>query len=140
MSNSKVSDSRILAQARAARTRETQERERGLRASSARYDRTHGRIVLELSNGFLFAFPVQCVPALKAATSAQRSRVKVDSSGSVLRWNDMDIDLSVPGLLLSALGAQEKRRHLASMVGKSTSSAKAAAARANGMKGGRPKG
>lgn len=56
-----------------------------------------------------------------------------------MRWAALDIDLSVPGLLLAAVSPAERRQHLASMVGKSTSVRKAVAARKNGAKGGRPR-
>ena len=47
--------------------------------------------------------------------------------------------LSVPGLLLSSLGRREKLTELARVAGKTKSAAKAAAARVNGAKGGRPR-
>ena len=139
MANQRLSDAEILAQIPAARAREERERKRGLRATGARYDRSTGRVVLELSSGFLFAFPVRTIPALRVMTDAQLASVKLDVSGGALRWEAVDVDLSVPGLLLSALGADEQRRQLASLAGQVTSKAKAKAARENGLKGGRPK-
>jgi len=139
MASHRLSDADILAQIAPARARERQERKRGLRTRNARYDRATERIVLELTNGVLFAFPVESIPALRSANTSQRAAVHIDASGSTLRWDSLDVDLSVPGLLLSAVGAKEKQRHLASLVGKSTSPAKAAASRANGAKGGRPR-
>jgi hypothetical protein len=134
-----MTDAEILAQIPAARARERRERKQGLRARAATYDRTARRVVVELTNGYLFAFPVRAIPALKAATEAQLAAVEIDPSGSALRWADLDVDLSVPGLLLSAVGAEEKLRHLASLAGRVRTDAKARAARANGLKGGRPK-
>lgn len=139
MNNHRVTDADVLAQIPAAREREKLDRTRGRRTKSAKYDRTHKRIVLELTNGIQFAFPVQSIPALSSATASQLSEVDVDPSGSAIRWESLDVDLSVPGLLLSAVGTEEKRQHLASMLGKSSSPAKAEAARVNGLKGGRPK-
>jgi hypothetical protein len=49
------------------------------------------------------------------------------------------VDLSVAGLLLSAVGADERQRDVARMLGQVTSPTKAATSRANGAKGGRPK-
>jgi len=132
-------DAEILAQIPAARARERQERRQGLRARTAAYDGTARRIVLELTNGYLFGFPIRAIPALKAATEAQLSQVEVDPSGGALRWADLDVDLSVPGLILSAVGAEEKLRHFASLAGRVRTDAKARAARKNGLKGGRPK-
>lgn len=139
MGNRPLSDAEILAQIPAARAHEGAQRKRGLRAVSARYDRKSRRVVLELSSGYQFAFPVSAIGALGEVTSAQLATVSVDPSGISLRWEALDIDLSVPGLLLSVIGEKEQRRRLASFAGKVTSAAKAKAARANGAKGGRPK-
>jgi len=139
MRNAALSEADILAQIPGARAREAQARTHGLRATSARYDRTTERVVLELTNGCLFGFPVRSIPALRTATVPQRAAVEVDGSGGAVRWAALDIDLSVPGLLLAAVSPAERRQHLASMVGKSTSVQKAVAARKNGAKGGRPR-
>jgi uncharacterized protein DUF2442 len=139
MASRQLSDADILAQIPAARVREERERKHGLRATSAHYDRTARRVVLELASGFLFAFPIGTIPALKKATASQLADVEIDASGGALRWEGLDVDLSVPGLLLSAVGVAERRRHLASLAGSTKSLAKAQAARANGRKGGRPR-
>jgi hypothetical protein len=129
----------ILAQIPAARAREARERSAGRRATPARYDRSSGRIVLELSNGYLFGFPAKSSPYLAKATTKQLAAVELSPSGGGLHWEDLDVDLSVPGLLLSALGRAEQLTELARIAGRSTSTAKAAAARANGALGGRPR-
>jgi hypothetical protein len=139
MAKRRPSDAEILAQIPAARSRERRERKRGLRASAARYDRSAGRVVLELTNGCLFAFPVAAIPALRSASPSEVATVEIDPSGGALRWDGLDVDLSVPGLLLSAVGVDERLRHFASLAGSVRSDAKARAARSNGRKGGRPK-
>ena len=139
MAKRRLSDAEILSEIPAARARERRERKRGLRASAARYDRTTGRVVLELTNGYLFAFPARAIPALRAASASELATVEIDPSGGTLRWGELDVDLSVPGLLLSAVGVDERLRHFASLAGSVRSDAKAIAARANGRKGGRPK-
>lgn len=139
MAERRLSDANVLAQIPVARALEEQERREGLRAKSVRYDRVARRVLLELTNGFAFACPVRAIRALRRATAAQISEVELDASGGTLRWDALDIDLSVPGLLFSAIGAEERRRHLAQLAGSATSEAKAAAARRNGAKGGRPR-
>jgi hypothetical protein len=139
MADRRMTDAEIVAQIPAARARETRARKQGLRALSAKYDRGRHRVALELTNGYLFAFPVSAISALDTATTSQLAAVEIDPSGAALRWDDLDVDLSVPGLLFSAMGAEERRRQLASLAGRSRSGAKARAARANGLKGGRPK-
>ena len=139
MAHRQLSDAAILAQIPAARRRDAVHRKKGLRAVSARYDRKAQRVMLELSTGYLFAFPVRAIGALREATGTQLAAVTVHASGISLRWDALDVDLSVPGLLLSAIGEKEQRRQLASLAGRVTSTAKAKAARENGAKGGRPK-
>ena len=139
MTRRRMSDAEILAQIPAARAQEKRERRRGLRAMSARYDSTAERVELELSNGMMFAFPVQLIRALRSLTPSELRRVQLDDSGSALRWQGSDVDLSVPGLLLASVGDVDRRRHLARLAGSTRSAAKAAAARANGALGGRPR-
>ena len=95
MAKRSLSHAEILAQVRAARARERQERRRGLRARTATYDRTARRVVLELTNGYLFAFPVRAISALDAAPDSQLAKVEIDPSGRALRWEGLDVDLSV---------------------------------------------
>ncbi|MGN6468892.1 MAG: DUF2442 domain-containing protein [Rhizobiaceae bacterium] len=106
------------------------------RAASARYDRRRDRIVVELTNGCTFAFPPQLAQGLAEASAEQLSQVEVLGAGYGLHWEALDIDFTVPGLLAGIFGT---RSHMARMAGGTTSPAKAAAARANGAKGGRPR-
>jgi len=138
MAKRQISDAEILAQVPAARARERRERKEGVRASTVRYDRSAHRIVLEFRNGMLFAFPIDLIGALRNATRTELSSVELDPSGSALRFDSLDVDLSVPGLVLSAVGESDKRRHFAGLLGRTSSIAKRMAARANGAKGGRP--
>jgi hypothetical protein len=107
-----------------------------LRAIGARYDRKTQRVVVDLSNGCTFAFPPRLAPELAKASEDQLAEVEVLGSGYGLHWESLDTDLSVPGLMSGLFGA---RSYLAKLAGSSTSAAKAAAARANGAKGGRPR-
>jgi len=124
------------AQIDAAMTRGEEARQREPRAAAARYDRQAGRVIVELTNGCTFAFPPRMAQGLEAASDDQLSQVEVLGSGSGLHWEALDTDLSIPGLLAGLFGT---RAHMARQAGRATSSAKAAAARANGSKGGRPR-
>lgn len=139
MAEHRLTDAEIRRQVPHARAREHQARQRGHRARTARFDRTTGRVLVELSSGILFAFPISRIPALRRATRSALAAVTVSGSGSTLSWEALDVDLSVAGLLLSAVEPRERARHLASLAGRATSPAKAAAARANGLRGGRPR-
>jgi hypothetical protein len=106
----------------------------GRRGGAARYDRRLDRVVGELTNGCTFAFPPRLAHGLEAATADQLAQVEVLGGG--LHWEALDADLSVPGLLA---GLFRTRTCMARHAGRMTSPAKAAAARANGAKGGRPR-
>jgi hypothetical protein len=106
------------------------------RAASARYERSTGRIIVELTNGSAFAFPARLGQGLEAATDDQLAQVVVRGSGYGLQWEALDVDLSIPGLAAGIFGT---KAHMARIAGRSTSPAKSAAARANGAKGGRPR-
>ena len=129
----------VLAQLPAARARDTKDRKAGLRASAVRYDRESKRLLLELTNGFLFGVPVATLPHLKKATPAQLADVTLSPEGGAIRFDAIDADYSVPGLVLSPLVRAEATRELARVAGSTPSAAKADAARANGAKGGRPR-
>ncbi len=106
------------------------------RAAAARYDRRADRIVVALTNGCTFAFPPRLGQGLDHATADQLAAVEILGAGHGLHWETLDVDLSVPGLLAGLFGtAAFMARH----AGQATSPAKAAAARANGAKGGRPR-
>ena len=106
------------------------------RAQSARYDRKSHRIVVELTNGSTFAFPARLAQGLEQATDDALAAVEVLGEGYGLHWEKLDADFTVPGLLAGIFGT---KRYMAQLAGRSTSAAKATAARVNGAKGGRPR-
>ncbi len=106
------------------------------RAATARYDRACERVVVELTNGCTFAFPPRLAQGLGHATEDQLDQVEVLGRGTGLHWETLDVDLSVPDLLAGLFGT---KAYMARRAGQARSSAKAAAARTNGAKGGRPR-
>lgn len=107
---SRTPKAEILGQVATARAREARERREGRRAISASYDRRAGRVMVELTSGFVFGFPAKSVPQLAKASQAALSAVEVSPGGSGLHWEALDVDLSVPGLLLSSVARSEKLR------------------------------
>jgi hypothetical protein len=105
------------------------------RAVAARYDAKKGLVIVELTNGCTFAFPPRLAQGLERASNQQLAEVEVLGAGYGLYWESLDADLSIPGLLAGIFGT---RSHMARLAGQATSPAKAAAARKNGRKGGRP--
>jgi hypothetical protein len=106
------------------------------RAVSARYDAKAERIVVELTSGATFAFPPALVQGLCDATAQELAEIEVSPAGFGLHWPRIDEDYSVPGLLNGVFGTA---KWMAARAGRTASPAKAAAARANGAKGGRPR-
>lgn len=110
------------------------------RALTARYDPATSRVVIELANGCVYAFPARLVQDLQGASEAALGGVEVDGQGFNLHWPALDVDLYVPALVVGVFGTRDWiARGFARAAGQATSPAKAAAARANGAKGGRPR-
>ena len=110
------------------------------RARTARYDRRSGRVVVDLDNGCAFAFPARLAQGLENASDDGLATVEVLGLGYGLRWDGLDVDLAVPGLLAGLFGTKAWMDRLrAAQAGQATSARKAEAARRNGRKGGRPR-
>jgi Protein of unknown function (DUF2442) len=128
--------SREYAMARAAAERE---RAAGLHATGVHFDAAKRRVVLELTSGYIFGIPVARLPEIRDASDAELAEAEVLGAGTLLHWESLDADYSVPALILSVVGTRNIARQLGRAGGKSTSEAKADAARRNGAKGGRPR-
>lgn len=109
------------------------------RAASARYDAESGRVLVDLTNGCTFAFPARRVQGLEDATDAEIAEVEILGAGFGLHWETRDVDIRIIGLMNGIFGTKAYMSELARRAGSVTSPAKAAAARANGAKGGRPR-
>ena len=107
------------------------------RARDAYYDAGTGRIVVELKLGGAFAFPPDMYPELEGCSPAELARVLPSPSGEAVEWDDLDVQIAVAGVLVRMLGPAMMRA-FAQRGGSATSERKAAAARANGARGGRP--
>lgn len=110
------------------------------RASAAQYDRVARRVVIELVNGCSYAFPVGLVQDLQGSSESDLADITLDGLGFNLHWEKLNVDLHVPALVSGIFGTRAwMTRELARVAGKTISPAKAAAARVNGAKGGRPR-
>ena len=133
-----ASDAEVLAQSPAARERARQLRQHTPHAKTAYFDRAVRRIVVVLTNGASLVVPVGLVPVLRAASDKDLAEVVVGPAGVGLRWERLDADLTVASLARLALGAQVLLRAAGAAGGAVRTSAKARAARLNGLRGGRP--
>jgi hypothetical protein len=109
-------------------------------AISARFDRRGARIVVALSNGLDLGVPIAFAQGLAGATAADLADIEISPTGLGLHWPRLDADMYLPALIEGVFGT---RRWMAQLMGKaggrSTSTAKQKAARANGKLGGRPR-
>ena len=110
-------------------------------ARAASYSARNGRLTVELTNGCTFIVPARQLQGLGDASDADLAKVEVAGIGYGLHWPTLDADFTVPGLLMGVFGSDLwMAREMARRAGATTSPAKAAAARRNGRKGGRPRG
>ncbi len=109
-------------------------------AVSAYYDRASGRVVVELSSKIAVSFRPEDAQGLEHAKAADLAEVEVSPSGFCIHFPRLDADFYVPALLEGFLGSRKwMAARMGEAGGKSRSKAKKAAARANGLKGGRPR-
>ncbi|KZY38011.1 hypothetical protein A3731_41145 [Roseovarius sp. HI0049] len=106
------------------------------RADAVHYDKRNSRIIVDLTNGCTFAFPPRLVQGLETAADENLAAVEILGAGYGLHWEALDVDLSIPGLMAGLFGT---KAYMARRAGQTKSPAKAAAARENGRKGGRPR-
>ena len=109
------------------------------RILSASYDAKRDRIVVELNTGHAVAIPRRLLQGLENATAHQLPNVRVMGPGTAIAWRTPDVGFSVEGLLNGVYGTRHWMSRLGHLAGAKTSPRKAAAARANGAKGGRPR-
>jgi len=129
----------INAQIPTARARDAAERRAGLRASKAWYDPSENRVMLLLTNGVLAGIPVGKIKYLARVKPAELQAVTLTPGGYGVCWDSLDVDLSVPDLILDTFGRAPLMGALGSIGGRATSESKVAAARRNGARGGRPR-
>ena len=109
------------------------------RADRARYDKRSDRIIVELRNGAAFSFPPELAQGLAGAAAEDLGNVRITPSGEGLRWPSLDVDFSLPGLMVGIFGSKAWMAEIGRRGGKAKSEAKRAAVRENGKKGGRPR-
>jgi hypothetical protein len=111
----------------------------GTKIASVVFDCAGDRVVAELSTGATISVPRCAIPAFRAARPEELADLAVDAAGYSIWSSKADVGLQIEGLVEAASGVAV-RDVAAHTLGRSKSSAKAAAARANGAKGGRPRG
>ena len=108
------------------------------RARKAWYDRASNRLVIDLINGSRIELPCNRIQGLKDADPDDIAAVTLTPFGMGLHWEKLDQDFSVAGLVRGIFGTKHWMAMLGRAGGRVSSKAKAAAARENGKRGGRP--
>lgn len=89
------------------------------RAISAKYDARSKQLVINLRSGATFLLPIRLIEGLESAKSKDISAVEILGNGSALHWEALDIDLSVPHLLMGIFGTKAWMSHILSQSGRS---------------------
>lgn len=109
-------------------------------ARAACYKTRGDKIIIEFQDGMELRIPRRLVDGLVDATGAALTEIEISPSGLGLHWPKLDVDLYLPSIML---GHTESQRLIAKQLGAAggriRSPAKAAAARRNGVRGGRPR-
>ena len=112
----------------------------GPRAESAHYDAGRNRVIIRLTTGVEIGFAPRDVEGLQQASVADLRAIEVEAFGLGIHFPALDADLYVPALLEGVLGSKRwMAARLGAAGGRTRSAAKAAASRANGKRGGRPR-
>jgi hypothetical protein len=106
---------------------------------NAHYDPDRDLIDLTFGGGGSMAIPRKTVPGLERASLSKLESVVVSPAGDALSWPSLDVDVYVPGLVERAFGTRLFAAATGRRGGRRRSKTKAAAAKVNGAKGGRPR-
>jgi len=106
-------------------------------AQSAIYDARSGTLTVALRGGSIVCADARALRGLGEATDEQLASVRI-YDGRALFWDALDVQYSLLAFLSDALGIQTLQGHVR-RAGSTRTPAKAAAARKNGKKGGRPR-
>lgn len=106
---------------------------------AAAYRQKKDEIVIRFGDGVQLTVPRRLVEGLQHATAAQLRRITIEGPGTGLVWPALDVAHYVPGLIAGIFGTREWMAEIGRRGGVRRSRAKAAAARLNGAKGGRPR-
>ena len=116
------------------------ERLRGPRAESVHYDAGRNRVIVRLTTGVEIGFAPGDAQGLHDASRDDLTEIVVDALGLGIHFPRLDADFYVPALLEGLLGSKSwMAARMGAAGGRARSSAKTAASRDNGKRGGRPR-
>lgn len=109
------------------------------RAKHVFYDDSNGRLILELLDGRLIGIPIGQIQGLSAEPPEKIAEFELSPLGDALVWDRLDLEFGIEGLVNGVFGTRAWMAELGRRGGSVSTEAKAAAARENGSKGGRPR-
>ena len=139
MTADRISDKEFMRQYSAAKKRGEEKMAHEPQAKAVHYDRATKRVIVDLKNGTTFIFPTKLVQGLRDASPEDIEEVRLGPRGAALYWDNIGVDFSLGALMAGIFGTRIWMVEHARKAGSVRSKAKAAAARANGVKGGRPR-
>ena len=99
-----TSKSPTLAEIRAAQARGEGRARIEPRADRVRYDAKNGLIMLDLRGGAILGLPVGAIRELAGAKPNQLKAIRAGFGGESITLEDLDVDISIPGLLRDLVG------------------------------------
>jgi Protein of unknown function (DUF2442) len=105
---------------------------------SISYDQPKKQFMIALKSGVIVLLPAHLLQGLDRATPEALADVQLGPRGASLHWETLGVSFSLAGLLAGVFGTRAWMQEMGRRGGSATSTAKAAAARLNGKKGGRP--
>ncbi|GAC1404493.1 MAG: DUF2442 domain-containing protein [Candidatus Velthaea sp.] len=109
------------------------------RAERVSYDEQRGLIVLKLRLGAILELPVGSIRELRDAQPKQLQEVRAGFDGKTVTVDELDVDISIPGLVSALVGMESAATVLGRKGGAVKSQTKTKAVRKNGTQGGRPR-
>lgn len=108
-------------------------------ATSYKFDPIRRIVSIRAKDGSRIDFPVSRIRELHNATDKEIEKGYITDAGDAIHWDNLDAHYTIAGLAANVFGTKDWMRHLGSIGGSKTSVEKTAAARLNGLKGGRPR-
>ena len=84
------------------------------RAMKVYYCSNENTIAIHLNTGAIFIIPVNHIQWLKGVNAELLTQVEITPLGDGLHWEELDIDLSIPGLLSGNFGDDQWMKSLVS--------------------------
>lgn len=113
-SEKRLTKAEILAQIPAATARAEEADRTEPRARAATFDPVTRRVHIELKNGCTYEFPADLCQGLRGVSADVLAQVEVYPYGIGLRWDALDIDFSIPGLVAGRFGNKAWMRQIES--------------------------